>query len=260
VSEATVESAVDPETVAAAESAAVVLKGSGRGLEISISGAPTVAAIGETLTALLSEAPGFFAGNQARVATDTVLPIGALSRLEEVAARFDLRIVEVGARKSRELEGSRARFAEGSCGIADEPVAPAAIAEPLPPPPEPIVLEPPPGPRFVIGPVRSGVVLEHPGHIVVIGDVNPGAEIRAEGNIIILGRLRGVAHAGIGHDTGFIIALSLQPQQLRVARLVARADDADRPPGGAEIAYAAGEAIVVERFTGRLPRGLAASI
>jgi len=118
----------------------------------------------------------------------------------------------------------------------------------------------PTGPRLVIGPVRSGMIVDHVGHVIVIGDVNPGAEVRAEGSIIVLGRLRGVAHAAIGREAGCIIALSLQPQQLRIGRMVARAADTDRPSGGAEIAYATGETIVVERFVGRLPSGLAASM
>jgi septum site-determining protein MinC len=120
--------------------------------------------------------------------------------------------------------------------------------------------EAPVGPRLVIGPVRSGRIVDHVGHLIVIGDVNPGAEVRAEGSIIVLGRLRGVAHAAIGRDAGCIIALSLAPQQLRIGRMVARAGDADRPGSGAEIAYATGETIVVERFLGRLPSGLAASM
>jgi septum formation inhibitor MinC len=118
----------------------------------------------------------------------------------------------------------------------------------------------PPGPRLVIGPLRSGVIVDHEGHVIVIGDVNPGAEVRATGSIMVLGRLRGVAHAAIGRDAGFIVALSLQPQQLRIGRMVARAGDADHPGDGAEIAYATGETIVVERFLGRLPSGLAASM
>ncbi|MBC7975406.1 MAG: hypothetical protein H7138_10505, partial [Myxococcales bacterium] len=113
---------------------------------------------------------------------------------------------------------------------------------------------------LVIGPVRSGVIVDHPGHVIVIGDVNPGAEVRAEGSIIVLGRLRGVAHAAIGRDAGFIVGLTLQPQQLRIGRMVARAGESDRPSDGAEIAYVTGEAIVVERFIGRLPSGLAASM
>jgi len=127
-------------------------------------------------------------------------------------------------------------------------------AEPEPPPPLP------PGPRLVSGPVRSGVIVDHPGHVIIVGDVNPGAEVRAEGSIIVLGRLRGVAHAAINNTAGFIVALSLQPQQLRIGRMVARAGDADHPSDGAEIAYATGDTIVVERFQGRLPSGLAASM
>jgi len=270
------------DTVAVADSASVVLKGTGRGLEITINNGSTADAIATTLGALLAEAPGFFAGNQARVVTDgNPLPVGTLARLEDVAARFDLRIVEIGARRSRDIP--HLRLAEGSGGVEPEmppmpPIpplpklrgpsmsdmlamleipaitaAPTIVIEAEPPPL-------PPGPRFVVGPVRSGVILEHTGHIVVIGDVNPGAEVRAEGNIVVLGRLRGVAHAAIGRDAGFIVSLSLQPQQLRVCRKVARAGDSDRPGDGAEIAYATGDTIVVERFTGRLPSGLAASI
>src|SRR5207253_761427 len=105
-----------------------------------------------------------------------------------------------------------------------------------------------PGARLVVGPVRSGVILEHTGHVIVFGDVNPGAEVRAEGNIIVLGRLRGTAHAGIGQDVGFILALQLAPQQLRIGRQVARAADDTSSPQ-AEIAYASGGQIIVERYT-----------
>jgi septum formation inhibitor MinC len=122
-----------------------------------------------------------------------------------------------------------------------------------------------PATRIVIGPVRSGVILDHVGHLIVFGDVNPGAEVRAAGNIVVLGRLRGTAHAGIGTDVGFILALRLQPQQLRIGRLVARASDSDTPDQFPEIAHVApvregAPAIVVERYQGRLPNGLAASL
>ena len=120
-----------------------------------------------------------------------------------------------------------------------------------------------PGARLVVGPVRSGVILEHTGHVIVFGDVNPGAEVRATGNIIVLGRLRGTAHAAIGQDAGvgFILALQLQANQLRIGRQIARAADSDKGlVTEAEIAFATGEQIVVERYTGKLPRNLATSI
>ncbi|CAN5743820.1 hypothetical protein BH11MYX2_BH11MYX2_16900 [soil metagenome] len=121
-------------------------------------------------------------------------------------------------------------------------------------------LEAPASPiRVVVGPVRSGVILDHKGHLIVFGDVNPGAEVRAQGNIVVLGRLRGTAHAGIGQDLGFILALHLQPQQLRVGKKVARGGD-DAGAAGAEIAYLTGDQIVVERYQGKLPKNLASSI
>jgi septum site-determining protein MinC len=117
-----------------------------------------------------------------------------------------------------------------------------------------------PGTRIVMGPVRSGVILEHFGHLIIFGDINPGAEVRASGNIVVLGRLRGTAHAGIGQEVGFILALRLEPQQLRIGRQVARAADSDTPASEPELAYGTGDSIVVERYQGKLPRNLATSI
>ncbi len=132
---------------------------------------------------------------------------------------------------------------------AAAPASAAAVAEALAP-----------GARLVIGPVRSGVILEHTGHLIIFGDVNPGAEVRATGNIVVLGRLKGMAHAGIGRDLGFILALRLEPQQLRICRKVARSGDSDQAASDAEIAYCTGDAIVVERYLGKLPKNLASSI
>ncbi|MFN0252983.1 MAG: septum site-determining protein MinC [Kofleriaceae bacterium] len=113
--------------------------------------------------------------------------------------------------------------------------------------------------RVVVGPVRSGVILDHEGHLFIFGDVNPGAEVRATGNIVVLGRLRGTAHAGIGQELGFILALRLEPQQLRVGRKVARSGE-DFRAVEPEIAFLTDDKIVVERYQGRLPRNLASSI
>jgi septum site-determining protein MinC len=157
-------------------------------------------------------------------------------------------------------------LAEGSAPIEEvEPLDPIDIEEifeertrvaiPIPMPEMPAT-----GTRLFVGPVRSGVILDHSGNLIVFGDVNPGAEVRATGNIVVLGRLRGTAHAAIGSDTGFILALRLEPQQLRIGRRVARAADNDTASNDAEIAYATGEQMVVERYQGRLPRNLATSI
>lgn len=225
---------------------AAILRGSARGLEIVVDGRATADAIAAAVTARLAEAPGFFRGSDVRVRVeDGAPPRGSLALLEDIAVRFGLRIVEVGppppARESAPV---------AVCDVA--PIIIEVPGLPMPAPPEKA--------RLLIGPLRSGVILDHPGHIVIFGDVNPGAEVRAEGNIVVLGRLRGMAHAGIGSKTGFILALRLEPQQLRICRMVARAGDRDRSAGDAELAYVAGDKIIVERYQGTLPRSLAESI
>lgn len=332
------ESVID-EASAAAEGPTALLRGTSRGLEMLVDGRAAVDAIIDTLTARLDEAPGFWKGSKVRIAVEHgPLPPGCLAKLDELATRFTLSIIEVGAAKAKDpvpkpnlaagsgptadgavsaAPASRARSAnDDDAAFGDEEptgtIKPAALlaqvataglaaagavtpAEPVELAPTeltqmlevaesaaefaaeeptqskaPIALaamaelpgipEPGEGTRLVIGPVRSGVILEHEGHLFIFGDVNPGAEVRATGNIIVLGRLRGTAHAAIGQDVGFILALRLEPQQLRIGRRVTRAGDDAAPPPDAEIAYLAGDAIVVERYTGKLPKNLATSI
>jgi septum site-determining protein MinC len=267
------------------ERPAALLRGTSRGLEMHINARATVDAIVEALTRRLDEAPGFFRGSNASVMVDGgALPRGCLARLDELAAAFELTIVEIGAAKAKDpvphpnlAAGSGP--ASASDGDVDEvptrAIEPAPnehveclervereqIAEaPLALAPMPELPAPTSGTRLMNGPVRSGVILEHEGHLFIFGDVNPGAEVRATGNIVVLGRLRGTAHAAIGQEAGFILALHLEPQQLRIGRKVTRAGEDATPPIESEIAYIAGDAIVVEAYTGKLPRNLATSI
>ena len=86
--------------------------------------------------------------------------------------------------------------------------------------------------------VRSGTEIRHPGAIVVLGDVNPGGALIAAGDIFVWGRLRGVAHAGSDGNTACrIMALHMQPTQLRIADKLARAPE--KPPAlyQPEVAY-----------------------
>lgn len=239
------------------EGPSAILRGTARGLEMVVDARAQSEAIVAALEVRLGEAPGFFSNSDVRVTVENgPLPAGALSSLDALAQRFELRIVEVGARSRAYPEALPEVLAQGSTPISAQPVMAAE------PPPTPAVA--PPGPvqpqtRIVEGPIRSGVILEHVGHLIVFGDVNPGAEVRATGNIIVLGCLRGTGHAGIGGDVGFILALQLEPRQLRIGRKVARADT-NTAASGAEIAYATSESIVVERYSGRLPRNLSASM
>jgi septum site-determining protein MinC len=237
----------------AAAGPAIILRGTSAGLEIVVDPEASVDAIGEALIARLEQSPAFFAGNDVAIRVEGRLPTGALARLESITARYGMRIAEVGP-------PPRVRAQAAPAPAVDEVTIVEAEPEPQPQPPpdpEPRPLHPLPigweGPRVLVGPVRSGVTLDAAGDLVILGDVNPGAEINARGNIIVLGRLRGVAHAAVGGDRGFIFALRLEPQQIRIGKMVARAGDADRAGAGAEIAHATGKTIVVERYQGKVP-------
>lgn len=103
--------------------------------------------------------------------------------------------------------------------------------------------------------LRSGQRIAFPGHVLVLGDVNSGAEVVAGGDIVVFGALRGLAHAGARGDAGaVIIALGIQPLQLRIGGVISRGvgtpprREAHQP----EIAKVEGGTIVVEAFRGRL--------
>ena len=253
---------------------AALMRGTARGLEWNVDGRAEAPAVVAALEAKLSEAPAFFRGSNVRIVVDDGPLSGAcLVQLAELATRFELKIVEVGAPKPAlppamivETGPVPIDLAEGSAPTeldeadvvtddGDDFEEPTRIAIPV----APLPAMPVDTTRLFVGPVRSGVILDHTGNLIVFGDVNPGAEVRATGNIVVLGRLKGTAHAAIGSDTGFILALRLEPQQLRIGRRVARAADNDTSSNDAEIAYATGDQMIVERYKG-LPRNLAIAI
>lgn len=271
--------ATTDEVTPPAAAPAAILRGTARGLEIVVTAGAPLAEIVAAVDARLAEAPTFFRGSDVRVRLEdgAKLPAGGFAALEQIAARYELAIVEVGPVKK-----SRASSPVVAEAVPEE--APALAAGSVPskafdeevtsqgPSPNvkfdaPVIEEvsaaPEPEPelvKVVVGPVRSGVVLEHPGHVIVFGDVNPGAEVRAIGHIVVLGRLRGTAHAGIGGTDSFIMAHRLEPQQLRIGRRVTRAGEGERPGTEPEMAHVVADQITVERFTGKLPRNLAASL
>ena len=92
-------------------------------------------------------------------------------------------------------------------------------------------------PLYVQTTLRSGVEIRHPGSVIVLGDVNPGSSIVADGDVLVWGALRGIAQAGASGNTRCVImALRLEPTQIRIADFVARAPEAPGP-SSPEIAY-----------------------
>ncbi|MGC1307501.1 MAG: septum site-determining protein MinC [Phormidesmis sp.] len=93
-------------------------------------------------------------------------------------------------------------------------------------------------PLYLQTTLRSGVEVRHRGTIIVLGDANPGSSIVAEGDIFIWGRLRGVVHAGAGGNRQCrIMALHMQPTQLRIADQVARSPEDPPAQYQPEVAY-----------------------
>jgi septum site-determining protein MinC len=88
--------------------------------------------------------------------------------------------------------------------------------------------------------------------LVVLGDVNPGADLTAGGDIIVFGSLRGTAHASAYDDEArdkVIIALKMQPSQLRIGSVISRGSDDQI--ASAEIARIDDRKIIVEPYSPR---------
>ncbi|MFN6527893.1 septum site-determining protein MinC [Nostoc sp. ChiSLP03a] len=98
--------------------------------------------------------------------------------------------------------------------------------------------------------VRSGVEIRHPGTVILLGDLNPGGIVIADGDIIIWGRLRGIAHAGAGGNSEcLIMALQMEPTQLRIADAVARAPEKPPMQFYPEVAHITPQGIRIARAT-----------
>ena len=242
----------------------ISLRGTNQGFEILIESTAPAHHIASEIQCKLEEAPGFFKGGDVTLRFDDAPPRGYLGPIEEVTHRYGLRIVGVhgpGEEKSpedasaadlkNELGLVEPVLATGSEAMAPDRAALASVASDGKPGEGPLA------PKMIAGPVRSGCTLEFDGHLIVLGDINPGAEVSAVGSIVVLGRLRGIAHAGCTGSPAFILALQLEPQQLRIGSLVARAGDSDEAPERAEIAYAKDGSIIVDYYKGRVPAGIA---
>lgn len=96
--------------------------------------------------------------------------------------------------------------------------------------------------------IRSGVEIRHPGSVIVLGDLNPGGIVIAEGDILVWGRLRGIAHAGAGGNREcLIMALQMEPTQLRIADTVARAPEKSPMQFFPEVAHITPQGIRIAR-------------
>ncbi|MEN9204050.1 MAG: septum site-determining protein MinC [Thermostichus sp. DG_1_6_bins_120] len=111
------------------------------------------------------------------------------------------------------------------------------------------VIAPPPAdtaPLYLRSTVRSGTAVRHNGSVFLLGDLNPGGEIIAGGDVWVWGRLRGLVHAGANGDPkALILALQLDPTQLRIADQVARPPEGGALPNTPEVAYLQDDVICI---------------
>ncbi len=95
-------------------------------------------------------------------------------------------------------------------------------------------------PLYLQTTLRSGGDVRHNGTVIILGDLNPGSSVVATGDILVWGRLRGTAHAGAkGNAQCLIMALQMEPNQIRIADFVARAPETPPAQYYPEVAYVA---------------------
>lgn len=81
------------------------------------------------------------------------------------------------------------------------------------------------------GNLRSGQDISCEQSVILLGDVKPGGSVTSYGSIFILGELRGNAFAGAGGDReAIVMALKLDPLQVRIADAIAISPDAEKGP------------------------------
>lgn len=105
--------------------------------------------------------------------------------------------------------------------------------------------------QFFKGNLRSGQVMEFETSIVILGDINVGAQVVSTGNVIVLGNLFGTVYAGAaGKENAFIVALKMNPLQIRISDVIARSSDEKKEVSAEpQIAYLREGAIYIDTLS-----------
>ncbi|HEY9891323.1 MAG TPA: septum site-determining protein MinC [Candidatus Sericytochromatia bacterium] len=174
------------------------------------------------------------------MAQDRLLDGQKLQAIADALSEVELQLVRVYTTRRQTA------VAAATAGYSVEQQPPTFSLNQTPKEPVSLLVEP----LYLQITVRSGVEIRHPGTIVVLGDINPGGEVVADGDIFVWGRLRGVTHAGAnGNRNCRIMALQMEPTQLRIAEAVARAPQTPPAQFYPEVAYVTPEGIRIARAT-----------
>jgi septum site-determining protein MinC len=230
------------------------IKGVKDGLLITLSPTEEWQLITEELAERIDEQGSFFSG--AKITVDLgerPVPKYELSSLKAVLERRGLLLASVQSSSQTTLQSAEAldlRIRSAQPVADTQPTGSVRSTDndtPLDPPIDPEE-HGTPG-VLVRRTLRSGRTIHSRGHVVVYGDVNPGAKIVATGDIIVWGRLRGMVHAGAeGNTDAVICALEMNPNQLRIADLIALSPDDPGQDSQAEVASVRENQIVVESW------------
>jgi septum site-determining protein MinC len=208
--------------------------------EAEMPGAASWSDLWEQLKHRLNAGERFITANSTvhLMAQDRLLDGQKLQAIADALSEVELKLVRVyTSRRQTAVAAATAGYSveqqPPAYSLNQSPVEPAqSLAEPL----------------YLQITVRSGVEIRHPGTIVILGDLNPGGSVVAQGDIFVWGRLRGVAHAGAnGNRNCRIMALQMEPTQLRIADAVARAPETPPAQFYPEVAYVTPEGIRIAR-------------
>lgn len=161
------------------------------------------------------------------IARDRLLDGRQLQEIGDALADVQLRLKRVyTSRRQTAVAAATAGYSveqQSSIAQINQPSeAPQALAEPL----------------YLQTTLRSGGDVKHNGTVIILGDLNPGSSVVADGDILVWGRLRGLAHAGAkGNARCLIMALQMEPTQLRIADFVARPPETPPAEYYPEVAY-----------------------
>lgn len=104
--------------------------------------------------------------------------------------------------------------------------------------------------QFYKGSLGARKVLETDQSIIILGNVNSGATVVSKKNIIVLGTLFGSVHAGVDENPHFILALSMDPEAIRIGQYKGKYKEKKRVGRRRDttpkIAYVKEESIVFE--------------
>jgi septum site-determining protein MinC len=169
---------------------------------------------------------------------DRLLDGRQLQAIAEALQEMELQLKCVGTtRRQTAVAAATAGYSVEQTTLTRSLTAESQVAQPL-------LAEP----LYLKATVRSGMDVRHPGTVILLGDVNPGGEIMADGDILIWGTLRGIAHAGArGNLDSRIMALRLEPTQLRIASVVARPPTVTPEEIEPEVAYLTAEGIRITK-------------